>query len=75
MSHILYVVRLGEHDTRTTDDGQHKDVRVKNSIPHKEYSGVLDINDIGIVYLARDVIFTGELQRHSLHSLLYLNLI
>lgn len=43
-----------------TDDGPHKDVRVKNSVPHAEYSGVLDINDIGLVYLARDVIFTGE---------------
>lgn len=62
MSHILYVVRLGEHDIRTTDDGLHKDVRVKNSVPHEEYNGALDINDIGIVYLARDVIFTGELQ-------------
>lgn len=43
------MVRLGEHDTRTNDDGHHKDARVRDSVPHPDYNAVLDLNDIGIV--------------------------
>lgn len=59
MKPYLTVVRLGEHDTRTTTDGKHQDIRVIKDEPHEEFSRQFKINDIAIVYL-EDVTFNGE---------------
>lgn len=52
-------MRLGEHDIRTTKDGDHKDVRVAHYEKHEGFSGALKIHDIAIVYLVKDVSFNG----------------
>lgn len=51
-------MRLAEYDTRTDKDTKHEDVKVTRVSSHKEYDGL--INDIMILYLERDVTFTGE---------------
>lgn len=48
--------------TSTTKDGQHEDIRVVHAEPHKRYNKLFHLNDIGIVYLERDVDFTGNLE-------------
>lgn len=53
-------VRLGEHDLRTTEDAPHKDIVIHRSVPHKEFDPELKLNDIAIIYLSRDVEFSGE---------------
>lgn len=53
-------MRLGEHDTRTTDDGPHEDVGIARTEIHKKYNGNIYINDIALIYLNRSVIFTGK---------------
>lgn len=59
MNPYLYVVRLGEYDLTTESDGLHEDVRVTKRDPHENYNKPLGINDIAIVYLARDVKYNG----------------
>lgn len=56
-------VRLGEHDLRTTSDGQHVDIGIAYSDVHNEYDEEIDLNDIAIVHLAHDVEFNGRLKR------------
>lgn len=51
-------MRLNEYDTRTDKDTKHEDVKIARTAPHKDYDGL--INDITIVYLERDIKFTGE---------------
>lgn len=55
-------VRLGEHNTLTTDDGDHVDVPIKDVQMHENYKWLSQINDIAIVYLKHDVDFTGKLE-------------
>lgn len=60
---IKQIVRLGEYDILTNTDGQHIDIPVDHVQVHENYnSNITEINDIAIVYLARDVKFTGELK-------------
>lgn len=59
------VVRLGEHDTLTTEDGQHEDVDIASIEVHEKYVRTPKVNDIAIVYLKKDVTFTGK----STHSI------
>lgn len=40
-------------------DGEHEDIRVSRAEPHKKYNKIFHLNDIGLVYLERDVTFTG----------------
>lgn len=54
------VIRLGEHDRRTTDDGQHQDIGIVRAAAHEDYSSRYMINDIAVLFLERDVEFTGE---------------
>lgn len=58
---IRIFVRLGEHDTTRNSDGPHQDVIVTRVQKHWGYNIHLKINDIGILYLERDVDFTGKL--------------
>lgn len=51
--------RLGEHDIRTTSDGMHDDVIIVRSEPHAEYDQTTKIHDIAILYLEREIEFTG----------------
>lgn len=53
------IVRLGEHDMSTTDDGAHQDIRVCNADKHEQFNDDLNINDIAMITLVRDVEFTG----------------
>lgn len=66
MNPALYMVRLGEHDLKTENDGRHEDVRVTHGDAHRDYDKVLGINDIAIVYLAKDVKYNGKLINCSL---------
>lgn len=59
---LLKFVRLGEHDLRTTKDGQHQDIPISRAVPHNEYDTVMYSNDIAMLYLERDVEFSGEFQ-------------
>lgn len=71
---LLNNVRLAEHDTRTTDDGQHQDIGIAFSDVHEEYDEEIDLNDIAIVHLEHDVEFNGKLRLFDLiitHSKLF----
>lgn len=48
------------YDNLTIKDGQHEDIRVSHAEPHKKYNKIFHLNDIGLVYLERDVTFTGK---------------
>lgn len=50
--------RLGEHDLRITD--AHQDIVIDRTVPHKEFDPEMKLNDIAIIYLKRDVEFSGE---------------
>lgn len=54
-------MRLGEYDTRTTADGPHQDLEISRTAPHKKYNNKFFINDIGLLFLVRDVYFNGKL--------------
>lgn len=54
------MVRLGEYNTSTTEDGQHLDVDIADAEAHTNWSLRWLINDIGMVYLDEDVVFNGE---------------
>lgn len=53
------VVRLGEHDLTTLDDGPHLDVAVTHAEAHEQYDSDLETNDIAMVYFD-DIEFTGK---------------
>lgn len=61
------VVRLGEHDTTTTDDGPHKDMLVMRIEKHEDYNDEMRINDIAIIRLWGDVSFTGAAKLFLFH--------
>lgn len=61
------MVRLGEHDLSTPNEARHEDVRVTRAEPHSGYDKNLSINDIAMLYLARDVKFTGKLDNFLLY--------
>lgn len=56
----LYMVRLGEHDFSKTTDGEHEDFLVTNQFKHEFFDKSLMINDIAILDLSRDVVFSGK---------------
>lgn len=70
----LYVVRLGENDLRTTRDGPHKDVFVAKFEKHAQFNERLMINDIAMVYLDRDVEFTGNCNFWFLYRMIFFHL-
>ena len=43
----------------STEDGPHEDIAIARFLAHKEFDNFLWINDIGMIYLERDVQFTG----------------
>lgn len=54
---------MGEHDTETTIDGKHKDVRVARYESHEGFSRETMINDLMMIWLKKDVSFDGELKK------------
>lgn len=42
-------MRLGEHDTRRTDDGAHLDVLPHRVEPHEDYNSTILLNDIALI--------------------------
>lgn len=58
------IVRLGEHELGTTKDGIHQDIPVVRVKQHKSFNSYLMTDDIAIVYLERDVEFTGFKRNH-----------
>lgn len=58
--HHRSLVRLGEHDITSTDDGEVEDVKVVRSLPHENYNKKDGTNDIAMLYLERDVEFTSK---------------
>lgn len=60
--------RLGEHDTRTTKDGQHLDVPVAHYESHEDFSYRLKNFDISLIYLSYDVVFNGKMQMISISN-------
>lgn len=54
------VVRLGEYDTSTEEDGKHIDVPVARAEKYEKYNLITRCNDIAVVLLAEDVEFTGK---------------
>lgn len=74
MDPALYVVRLGENDLRTTRDGLHKDVFVAKYEKHKQFDERLMINDIAMLYLDRDIEFTGNVD-FFLTNIIYLSIV
>lgn len=63
------IVRLGEHDTTTEEDGKHIDVPIARAEKHANYTILTRINDIAVILLAQDVEFTGKLEFDSFQSL------
>lgn len=61
------IVRLGEHDIATEDDGATDDVEIAHVVPHPEYDSELQLNDIAIVHLKHDIEFTGKLNIQFLY--------
>lgn len=53
-------MRLGEHDVSTTEDGKHEDIGFVAKEKHEQYVKNMGINDIGIIYLKKDVKFNGK---------------
>lgn len=51
---------MGEYDTSKTDDGPTVDVDVERIESHPKYNKPYMANDIAILYLKKDVEFTGE---------------
>lgn len=50
---------MGGHDRYRTGDGPHQDIKVIHTEIHPEYNASSG-TDIAILYLERDVEFTGE---------------
>lgn len=55
-----FVVRLGEYDLRTEDDGPHEDILIDRAVPHASYHELFGVNDIAMIYLEHDVEFNGK---------------
>ncbi|XP_022123049.2 venom serine protease Bi-VSP [Pieris rapae] len=56
---LLYVVRLGELDLASENDGAAPiDVLIKSKIKHENYDSVAYTNDVGLLILDKDVQFT-----------------
>lgn len=55
------MVRLGEYDITTTDDGPHEDIQIDHVEGHEDHHPILGINDIAIVYLKYHVNFNCKL--------------
>lgn len=55
------MVRLGEYDLSTKSTVT-EDIGIKRFVSHPEYNSELQLNDIAIVHLVRDVEFTGKLK-------------
>lgn len=81
---FLQIFRLGEHNISTNQDGQHFDFTIGRFLVHENFNQTTEINDIAMVYLPRNVEFTGELKfdlfastlkRNSSFSTLSLSLI
>lgn len=53
---------MGEHDTND-DDEHHEDIKIDRVARHS-YDVVRRINDVALLFLERDVEFTGELYTH-----------
>lgn len=53
------MVRVGEWNFESSVDGQHQDIPVSRAVPHEHYDKNLNINDIAIITLSRDVKFNG----------------
>lgn len=58
-SPLRWFARLGEHDVRTTRDGQHEDILITRGVPHPQWDKELVVNDVAVLTLQRDVIFSG----------------
>lgn len=54
--------RLGEHDVENVYDGMHDDVPIVRIKQHAEYDQTTKIHDIAILYLEREVKFTGTIR-------------
>lgn len=65
------IVRLGEHDRSTTEDGEHLDISVDRVDAHDSFNSRLMTNDIAMIYLERDVEFTGKLLLSFLHFTIF----
>lgn len=50
---------MGEHEIGSTKYGPHKDIGIALILSHEKFDSVLWINDIAMIYLERDVQFTG----------------
>lgn len=59
---VLNFARLGEWDYNTDSDGPHQDIKIADHEVHEAYNTTIKIHDIAIIYLERDVDFTGELK-------------
>lgn len=53
-------MRLGEHDVSTTTDGKHKDIDIVHAVKHEQYIKNAGIDDIAMVWLKKNVEFTGK---------------
>jgi V8-like Glu-specific endopeptidase len=61
-------VRLGDHNIRSTSDGQHVEKRVKRVIRHKGFSSTTLWNDVAILTLDEEVQMTDNIQNVCLAS-------
>ena len=50
---------MGEHEIDKIADGFHEDIAIEYFESHKAFDDYLWINDIAMIYLERDVEFTG----------------
>lgn len=60
-------VRLGEHNTTVRTDEYRVDIDIDRVEIHEQYISVPKLNDIAVVYLVRDVEFTGKLESSKIH--------
>lgn len=54
-----WFARVGEHDVRTTRDGEHEDILIAGKKQHPQWNKDLVVNDVAIINLQRDVTFNG----------------
>lgn len=61
VQYLRAVVRVGDHDRSTTNDGEHEDIPITHVEKHAAYNISGDAkNDIMILYLKRDIKITGK---------------
>lgn len=68
ISNKRMLVRLGEYDQSTTNDGEHQDIPIDHAVKHKKFDFVNMIYDIAIIHLAHDVDFNGDIQISPMFS-------